>query len=126
MENSLLSVLSGTNSLKCDFLNKVGSWENFTENLVIGGGRLELLSGGVIDLSLLGLVLASGEEDEFALVGVESCDVHCKLLLAGAGSSVINGDTDASGECGTQSSALQLSESETFSEADLTSILAGR
>jgi len=126
VENSLLSVLSGTNSLKLDFLNKVGSWENFTENLVIGGGGLELLSGGVIDLSLLGLVLASGEEDEFALVGVESCDVHCKLLLAGAGSSVINGDTDASGECGTQSSALQLSESESSSEADLTSILAGR
>ena len=125
VENSLLGVLGFTNSLELDFLNKVGSWQNFTEDLVIGGGGLQLLSGGVIDLTLLGLVLASGEQDEFALVGVESCDVHCKLLLAGAGSSVINGDSDASGECGTQSSALELSKSESFSEADLSGVLAG-
>lgn len=90
-----------------------------------GGSGLELLSGGVVNLTLLGLVLASGEENKFALVGVESCDVHCKLFLAGAGSSVINGDTNASGKGGAQSSALKFCESKSFSEAHLTSVLAG-
>ena len=125
MENSLLSVLRGTDSLEFDFLSSVGDGKNVTDNLVSGGSGFKLLGGGVVDLTLLGLVLASGEEYEFALVGAESCDVHCKLLLTGACSSVINGDSDTSGEGGAQSGALQLSESESSSEADLTSILAG-
>lgn len=69
MENSLLSVLRGTDSLEFDFLSGVGDGKNVTDNLVSGGSGFELLGGGVVDLTLLGLVLASGEEDEFALVG---------------------------------------------------------
>ena len=125
MENSLLSVLGGTDSLEFDFLSNVADGENVTDNLVSGGSGFELLGGGVVDLTLLWLVFASGEKDEFAFIGAESCDVHLQLLLTGACSSVINGDSDTSGEGGAQSGALQLSKSKSSSEANLTSILAG-
>lgn len=125
VENSLLGMLGGTDSLEFDFLSSVADGENITDDLVSGGSGFELLGGGVVDLTLLWLVFASGEENEFALVGAESCDVHLQLLLTGACSSVINGDSDTSGEGGAQSGALQLSKSKSSSEADLTSVLAG-
>ena len=96
-----------------------------TTVLASGGGRLELLGGGVVDLTLLGLVLASGEDDELALVGVKSGDVHFKLLNAGGGSSVINGDSDSSGPGGGEFGTLKFSEGETTSVADLSGVLAG-
>ena len=95
------------------------------DTTVLGGGRLELLGSGVVDLTLLGLVLASGEDDELALVGVKSGDVHFELLDAGAGSSVINGDSDSSGPGGGEFGTLKFSEGETTSVADLSGVLAG-
>lgn len=97
------------------------------DTFVLGGcgSGLELLGGGVVDLTLLGLVLASGEDDELALVGVKSGDVHLELLDAGAGSSVINGDSDSSGPGGGEFGTLKFSEGETTSVANLSGVLAG-
>ena len=41
-----------------------------------GGSRFKLLGSSVINKTLLGLILTSGEDDELALVGVESCNVE--------------------------------------------------
>jgi len=72
--------------------------------------EIELLCGGFVDLTLLGLVFASAKEDEFALLGSEACDVRCKLLLPCAFSLVINVDCDNSGKGGAKSGALKLSD----------------
>lgn len=91
-----------------------------------GGGRgLELLSGGVVDKTLLGLVLASGEDDELALVGVESGDVQLQLLLGGAGASVIDRDADGASDLGVETGASELSEGESAAVANLASVLLG-
>ena len=98
--------------------------ENLTGDLVGGGGRLDLLGGGVADESLLGLAFSSGEEDELGLVGVESLNVELELLLAGGGSSVVNRDADGTGEGGAQTGVLELDESEATAISDLTGVLA--
>ena len=89
------------------------------------GGRLELLSCRVVDLALLRLVLASGEQNQLALIGVKSGDVQLELLLAGAGSSVINGDSDSLGKGGGELGTLEFSEGEAAAVAHLTGVLAG-
>lgn len=86
---------------------------------------LESIGGGVINETLLRLISAAGEEDELAQVGLKSVDVQIKLLLAGAGSSVIYGNSDASGVSGTELDGFQFLESETTAKTHLTSILAG-
>ena len=85
---------------------------------------LESIGGGVINETLLRLISAAGEEDELAQVGLKSVDVHIKLLLAGAGSSVIYGNSDASGVSGTELDGFQFLESETTAKTHLTGILA--
>ena len=86
---------------------------------------LESIGGGVINETLLRLISAAGEEDELAQVGLKSVDVQIKLLLAGAGSSVIYGNSDASGVSGAKLDGSQFLESETTAKTHLTSILAG-
>lgn len=113
------------NCLKLNGLSDFGDWHDITENLVFSGCRLEYLSGGIVDESLLGLILTSGEQDELALVLVKSCDVDLQLLLTGASSSVINSDSNGSCEISAQSSALDFGEGKSSTEADLASILAG-
>jgi hypothetical protein len=90
-----------------------------------GGSRFKLLGSSVINKTLLGLVLPSGEDNELALVGVESCNVELELFLTGGGSSVINGDTNRSGEGGGQTSTLQFLKGETTTVADFAGVLAG-
>jgi hypothetical protein len=93
-------------------------------SLVGGGGRLQLLGGRVVDLTLLRLVLTSGEHDKLALVSVKSGDVQLELLLTGAGSSVINGDSNASCESGGKTGVFDFSEGEASAVSHLASISA--
>jgi len=84
------------------------AWQNFTGNLVGGSSGFELLSGGVVNLSLLWLVSDLGPENELGLVRVKSLHIELKALLVGVGSSVINTDSDGSGEAGAQLGSFEL------------------
>ena len=94
-------------------------------DLGLGGGGLEHLSGGVSEETLLWLLLVSWENDKLALVGLEAGNISVELLLAGAGSSVVDRDTNSLGLFGTDSSMLKLNKSEAAAITNLTSILAG-
>jgi hypothetical protein len=124
VEDLLLSVLFSDGG-ELNSVDNVFSWKSDTGDLVGSGSGFELFSGGVVDETLLWLVLASGEDNELALVGVESCNVQLELLLTGRSSSVINGDSDGFGEVGGQTSILEFSKSKTSSVSDFASILAG-
>lgn len=121
---NLLLLVSISDGGKLDLMSLADNGHGDAGDLGSGGGGLELLSGSVVDFTLLGLVLASGEDDELALVGVESGDVQLELLLAGASSSVINGDSNSSGKGGGDLGTLEFSEGETTAVADLTGVLA--
>jgi hypothetical protein len=93
---------------------------------------LELSSGGLKDLSgsiskdtLLWLSGTLGENDKLASVGLESLDVHVELLLAGAGSSVIYGDSNGLGLSGCDTCFFQFLMGEATAEADFTGVLTG-
>ena len=124
VENLLLLVGLG-NRGKFDLGSLADDGQGDTGDLGGGGGGFELFSGGVVDFTLLGLVFTSGEEDKLALVGVKSGDVQLELLLAGAGSSVINGDSDSLGKGGGELGTLEFSEGEAAAVAHLTGVLAG-
>lgn len=96
-----------------------------TGDLVSGSSGLKLLSSGIVNQTLLWLVLTSWEHDQFALIGVESSNVKLELLLTGRGSSVVNRDTNRSSEGGGETSTLEFLESETTAVANFTSILTG-
>lgn len=108
-----------------DSLLLLGDWHGLALDLESGGGGLELLGGGVgEEVSLLWLLLAAGEHDELALVGLQSLDVHIQLFLAGGGSSVIYGDSDGSGVGWSHASGLQLLQSEAAAKANLAGVFA--
>jgi len=98
--------------------------QHLSDDLIGGGGGLDLLSGRVVDQTLLGLAFTLGEEDEFGFVRVESLSVELELLLACGSASVVNGDAHSSCESSAKFSSFQLSESESAAVPDLTSILA--
>jgi len=100
------------------------NWQSVASYLVGGGGRLELLGSRVVNLTLLRLVLASGEHNQLGLIGVKPGYVQLELLLTCAGSSVINGDSNASRESGGKTGVFELDESEASAVADLASISA--
>jgi hypothetical protein len=123
VEHLLFSV--GVGDLgKFDGVSGSGNRQSVAGYLVGGGSRLELLSCRVVYLTLLGLVLASGENDQLALVSVQSGDVQLELLLTGAGSSVINGDSHGSGKGGGKTGVFKFGESEATAVANLASISA--
>ena len=84
------------------------TWEHFTRDLASSSGRFKLLSGGVINESLLWLVSDLGPENQLGLVGVQSLHIELKLLLTSVGSPVINTDSDSSGEAGAQFGSTEL------------------
>lgn len=100
-------------------------WENSAVNLVVGSNSLELLSGGVVDLTLLWLAFLQWEQDQLGLVGAESLSVELELLSAGVGSAMINGDTNSASESGGDANGLELIESESTTVANLACISAG-
>lgn len=85
-----------------------GALEDGAGNLVGSGSRLELLGSSIVDETLLGLVLTSGEKNKLGLVGVKSLGVQLKLLFTRVSSSVINGDSDSTGEIGSEASSGEL------------------
>jgi hypothetical protein len=93
--------------------------------LGLGGGRGQDLGGGIVNLSLLGLGVSSGEEDELALVALQSGDVVLEGLLVHVTSSVVNADSDGSGKSGGHFSGLHLEESEATAVSYLGCILSG-
>jgi len=124
LENLLLLVGISDSSELSDG-NRLLKGENGTGDLVGSGGGLELLSGSIVDETLLGLVLTSGEENELRLVGVKSFGVQLKLLFTRVSSSVINGDADGTGEGGGESSSLKFVQGEASAVSYLTSVLSG-
>ena len=99
-------------------------WENAAGDLVLGSSGLELLSSRVVNLVLLWLVSAAWEEDDLGLVRVKSLNVELELLLAGVGSSVIDGDSNSAGEASRKFSSLELIESESTAVSNLTGVAA--
>ena len=122
-EHFAISVFVG-NLGELDGVSGSGYWQSLAGYLVGSGGRLELLSCRVVDLALLRLVLASGEQNQLALIGVKSGDVQLELLLTGAGSSVINGDSNASCESGGKTGVFELGKGEASAVAYFASISA--
>ena len=102
-----------------------GSWKDLAGDLVACGSGRHLSGGGVVDQTLLGLAVLSGEEDELGLVGVETLSVKLELLLASGGSSVVDRDADGASEGGAEAGGLELSQSEATAISDLASIPAG-
>ena len=94
----------------CKFVNlgRLLAWKHLAGDLSLSSGRLELLSGGVINESLLWLVSDLGPENQLGLVGVQSLHIELKLLLTSVGSPVINTDSDSSGEAGAQFGSTEL------------------
>jgi len=88
------------------------------------GGLLELIGGGVVDLSLLGLSGDSGEKDQLLLVLGESSDILGLSFGVLVVSSMVNSNSDGSGEGGGESGLSALSEGESSSELDLGSVLS--
>ena len=73
----------GGNLLELVTRGGLSGGKEFAGGLVGGRCGSELLSGGVVDLTLLGLALLSWEEDELGLVGGKSLNVELELLLTG-------------------------------------------
>jgi len=124
---SVLRLVVSGNSGKLIFVDGSFALEDGAGNLVGSGSGLELLSSSIVDETLLGLVLTSGEENKLGLVGVKSLGVQLELLFTRVSSSVINGDSNSACEIGVKTSGGELSQSEASSVSNLTSIpLSGR
>lgn len=118
-ELSELSVDLDASDLLGDLLRglsdlSLGKSENSSGG-VLGGGGLDLLGGGISDVTLLWLVGSSGEEDQLALVAFKSLHIQLKSLLGQIVSSVVNSDADGSGESGGDLGLGEFLESETSS-----------
>jgi len=94
--------------LKCG--SNVSAWQDNACNLAGG-------SWGI-------LLVTAREDDELVLVSVESFNIHLELLLAGAGSPVVDSDADGAGLSIGELSGSELSKSESTTVAELSSILA--
>lgn len=83
--------------------------------LDLGLSRLELVSGRVSDVTLLGLVGSSREEDKLASVAFKSLHIQLETFLRGVLSSVVNSNADGSGEQGADLGLGELLKGETLS-----------
>ena len=100
------------------------AWENLSRWLSLGGCGLELVSSGVVDLSLLRLAFNTRPEDELILVSVQSLDIKLKGVIVTVGSSVIDADSDSSSEASAKSSSLELKKRETTAVSNFACIPA--
>jgi len=101
------------------------TWENLSRWLSLGSCRLELVSSGVVDLSLLRLTFNTRPEDELILVSVQSLNIELKGGIVAVGSSVVNADSDSSSEGGAKSSGFELEERETTAVSNFACVPAG-
>lgn len=76
---------------------------------------LQLVGSGVVDLSLLGLVSALGEQDQLALVTLESLGVELEGFFGEGVSSGVDSDAYGLGEGRGQLGLLELRQSEASS-----------
>ena len=74
--------------------------------------------GGIVDLTLLGFTFNSWEENEVSFVSCQSLDI-CFFKLVGSVSSVVNSDTNGSGEGWGEAGSSDLFKRETSSESNL-------
>lgn len=109
------------------------------DEVVSALGGLDVLGGGV---TLLGLAVAAGEEDEALPVLLEALDVGLEALLGEVLAARVDGDTDGTGELagdtgscdaldafcavGKIGHTLQLNERETTAGTDTAVVLDGR
>jgi hypothetical protein len=94
------------------------------------GVLLDLSEGGsrksrIVDQSLLWLILLSWEQDELGLVVGKSGDVKGFRLSTLVASSVINSNTDGSGESSGETGSLNLLKSKSSSELGFRRVLLG-
>jgi len=101
------------------------TWENLSGWLSLGSGGLELLSSGVVDLSLLGLAFNTRPEDELILVSVQSLNIELKGGIVAVGSSVVNADSDSSSEGGAKSGGFELEKREATAVSNFACVPAG-
>ncbi len=114
-EDSCVSLLLG-NLLRSLSELASGLLEDVLVGVLLGGlSGLELVSGSVVDVSLLGLVSTSGEEDQLALVTFKSLHVQLETFLRDVLSSVVNSNADGLSESGADLGSSQLLESEASS-----------
>ena len=77
--------------------------------------------GGIVDFTLLGFTFNSWEENEVSFVSCQSLDI-CFFKLVGSVSSVVNSDTNGSGEGWGEASSSDLFERESSTESNLRGI----
>ena len=99
-----------------------GGWKSKDTFLGVLAGILELISGGVVDLSLLWLVSVSWEKDKFGLVLGQSLNVGGHGFGVLVVSSMVDSDSNGSGKDLGESSSLNFLEREASSELDLVTI----
>lgn len=115
----LLLVLSSSQGLVGGLLWDLnGSWGSLRSNL----GDWESSRNGNLLTFSLGLLV---KDDQLGLVFVQSGDVKVEGLLRTVLSSVVNSDTDGSGVLWSQTSGLDLGQSETSTGSDLSVVLDG-
>lgn len=122
MDSALLILLGESDELI--LLGSGGVWKHSSAELVVGGSSLEGLGGGIAEshlVSLLWMSLLEWEENQLRLVVLQSLQVDVHLLLAGAGSAVVNGDSDGSSELWGDAGGLEL----VMGESTAVSLLAG-
>ena len=125
---SELLVSLGTLHLSGDGLDLASLGDGWKGENTIGGvlsGTLQLLGGGIVDLTLLWLVSASWEEDQFLLVLTESSNVGGHSFGIFVVSSVVNGDSNSSSPGLGELCLSEFSEGETSSELNLISVSFG-
>ena len=66
-----------------------------------------------------GLLLVSGEENQFIDVVLQAVFIEFQRFLASVSSSVVDSDSDRSGELNTESGGFDLSQSESYMRANV-------
>ena len=124
---SELNVDSGSLHLLGQWLNlaSLGDlWKSEDTGGGVLGGGFNLLSSGIVDLTLLDLTLVMWEEDELGLIISQSLHVGVLHILGFVVSSVVNGNSDGLSEGWGELGQFKLLEGETSTELDLTSVLS--
>lgn len=97
-------------------------WKSKDTILGVLSSLLELISGGVVDLTLLWLISSSWEQDQLGFILGKSLNVGGLGISVLVVSSVINSNSNGSSELLGQTSSSDLSEGEASAELDFATI----
>lgn len=115
VDSSVLHVLSnGDSDITLGFF---GEAEQNSIAVLLIADRFNNFGVGIVNETLLWLVLVSGEEDELLLELFESLDVDLEGFDGFILSSMINSDADASGESSTETSTFELLKGEASADS---------